>query len=40
MKPSTLFYGAMGLLSPIATSAIELNPDDPGEFFTSRAGWR
>ncbi|XPS75453.1 Mannan endo-1,6-alpha-mannosidase [Ascochyta lentis] len=29
MKPSNLFFAAVGLLSPIATSAIELNPDDP-----------
>lgn len=30
MKPSTLFFGAVGLLSPFATSALELNVDDPG----------
>ena len=30
MRPSNLVFVAMGLLSPIATSALELNVDDPG----------
>lgn len=46
MKPSTLLYTAVGLLSPIATLAIELNPEDPGTHlapalalaFTSKPG--
>jgi mannan endo-1,6-alpha-mannosidase len=30
MRPSNLVFAAVGLLSPIATSALELNVDDPG----------
>jgi hypothetical protein len=30
MRPSNLVFAALGLLSPIATSALELNVDDPG----------
>ncbi|EUC37786.1 glycoside hydrolase family 76 protein [Bipolaris victoriae FI3] len=29
MRPSSLFFGAVGILSPITTSALELNVDDP-----------
>jgi hypothetical protein len=32
MKPSNLFFAAVGLLSPIATSALELDVDDPGTY--------
>ena len=38
MKPSTLLYMAFGLLSPITTSAIEINVDDPGTRFASIPG--
>jgi hypothetical protein len=30
MRPSNLFFGVVGILSPITTSALELNADDPG----------
>jgi hypothetical protein len=30
MKLSNYVFAAVGILSPLVTSAIELNPDDPG----------
>jgi mannan endo-1,6-alpha-mannosidase len=35
MRPSNLVFAAVGLLSPIATSALELNADDPGALTAS-----
>lgn len=40
MKPSTLLYTVVGLLSPITSYAIELNPDDPGTRLAGMLGRR